>query len=662
MQDVKLHRGSPVYKSLVIYGVAGLLYFAFSLAIWWNVWSTSPTSTATCGCGDPALFMWFLQWPAFALTHGKSILFSTYLFHPTGINLLSNTSVLAIGVPLAPITLAFGPVATLNVASTLAPVMSSLGAFYLIRRWVRWSPGAFAGGLLYGFSPYVLGSLAYAHLMTAALVIPPLVFACLDELLIRQRHSRVRVGVVLGLLVFVQFFVSTEVLAIMAIVVVVGALELCVYGLVRDRTELFKRVRYAVRGLVAGGIVVVVGVGYPAWYALSGPAHLRGRLWPNIAVIGGYTPISFVSPTFGTKPSILLDLGGYLGRVLPSSGYLGVGVIVLVFGGLAIWRSDKVLWFFGVLACVTAVLSLGERKGYWVPWQMFDRTPILENIIEQRFICFTFLFVGVFLAVTMEKSRAWVLSRRSTPEHLSRDRTRRGFAGVAGSALGLAVAGVALGPIAFAFAPALPYHVVPVSLPQWYATKAKKLHSGEVLLTYPAPFSGIQSAMAWQAVDGMRWMQAGGGGPQGVPDRAGAYRPGFLVLSHLGFGFASEPTGTPAELRAVRSALTGWRVTMVVVADQAGKSTLQRGHDPTYAAAFMTAVLKAPPRFSADAWVWGNVPKLLSSEQSTKGTLVPGSIERCRVKARLKRGPPEAAPACVLESFSAERAVVGGRR
>ena len=128
MQDVKLHRGSPVYKSLVIYGVAGLLYFAFSLAIWWNVWSTSPTSTATCGCGDPALFMWFLQWPAFALTHGKSIFFSTYLFHPTGINLLSNTSVLAIGVPLAPITLAFGPVATLNVASTLAPVMSSLAA------------------------------------------------------------------------------------------------------------------------------------------------------------------------------------------------------------------------------------------------------------------------------------------------------------------------------------------------------------------------------------------------------------------------------------------------------------------------------------------------------------------------------------------------------
>ena len=65
-------------------------------------------------------------------------------------NLLANTGVLGIGVPLAPVTWVFGPIATLNVALTVAPVLSALGMFVLLRRWVHWVPAAFVGGLLYG--------------------------------------------------------------------------------------------------------------------------------------------------------------------------------------------------------------------------------------------------------------------------------------------------------------------------------------------------------------------------------------------------------------------------------------------------------------------------------------------------------------------------------
>lgn len=649
----RLSRGSITRRIVFTYLVTGILYLAISVVIWWNVWSANPGTTATCGCGDPALFMWFLEWPAYALTHGKDLFYSTYLFHPTGINLLSNTSVLAIGVPLAPVTLAFGPVATLNVASTLAPALSSLAAFFLIRRWVSWSPAAFVGGLLYGFSPYVLGSLAYAHLMTATLVVPPLVFACLDEIVIRQRYRRIPVGCCLGLLIVIQFFISTEILAITAMVVVVGAIELLVYGLVRDRRELINKIYSAYPGLVVAALVGIAGIGYPAWFALAGPAHLSGRLWPNMSVIGGYTPISFVSPTFGTKPSILLELGGYLGRVLPSSGFLGFGVIAVVVVGIVIWRSKLVLWFFGVLACATAVLSLGERKGYWVPWQMFDRTPVLDNIIEQRFICFTFLCVGVFLAVTMDQCRHFKSASGGAGERIAHRRARTNPKSALGSLFAFVVAGVALGPIVAAFAPALPYDVVPVTLPKWYATEGARMREGAVLLSYPAPFSGIQSAMAWQAVDKMAWMQAGGGGPQGVPDRAGEFRQGFLVLSHLGFGFAPEPAGSFAQLSAVRSALTGWQVSEVVVGDQEGKSAVLRGHNPVYAAAFMTAVLGAPPRFTSNAWVWSDVKNLLASQRGDRGRLASrnaasDAIGRCTNEAMMGRAPPDLVPNCVM--------------
>ena len=139
---------------------AGVGYLLVSLFVWWHVWSSHPTSTTTCGCGDSSLFTWFLAWPAHAISHGLNPLYSTALFHPTGVNLLSNTGVVGIGVVLAPVTWLFGPVATLNVALTLSARRSRpWPCSCSCRRWVTWAPAAFVGGLLYGFSPFILISL-----------------------------------------------------------------------------------------------------------------------------------------------------------------------------------------------------------------------------------------------------------------------------------------------------------------------------------------------------------------------------------------------------------------------------------------------------------------------------------------------------------------------
>ena len=142
-------RGVRGWRSLLVGAVA---YLVLSVGLWWNVWSSHPSSTTTCGCGDSSLFTWFLEWPAYALAHGLNPLYSTYLFHPAGINLLSNTAEVGLGIVLAPVTWAFGPIATLNVALTLSPLLSALAMYVLLRRWVGWAPAAFVGGLLYGFS------------------------------------------------------------------------------------------------------------------------------------------------------------------------------------------------------------------------------------------------------------------------------------------------------------------------------------------------------------------------------------------------------------------------------------------------------------------------------------------------------------------------------
>ena len=142
------------WRSLLI-GTCG--YLLLSFFIWSNVWR-HPTSTTTCGCGDSSLFTWFIEWPAYAISHGLDPFFSTAMHVPGGVNLLANTSVIGLGFVLAPVTWLFGPVASLNVALTLAPVLSALSMFILLRRWVSWTPAAFIGGLLYGFSPFILVS------------------------------------------------------------------------------------------------------------------------------------------------------------------------------------------------------------------------------------------------------------------------------------------------------------------------------------------------------------------------------------------------------------------------------------------------------------------------------------------------------------------------
>ena len=102
------------------------MYLALGFVLWVHAWAEGATTHTLCGCGDPALFLWFFQWPATALAHGQNPFFSTALFHPHGINLLAQTSVTGLSLPLVPVTWIWGPVASLNVASTITPAADRL--------------------------------------------------------------------------------------------------------------------------------------------------------------------------------------------------------------------------------------------------------------------------------------------------------------------------------------------------------------------------------------------------------------------------------------------------------------------------------------------------------------------------------------------------------
>ena len=128
-------------------GGAFAFYLLVSILLWWHVWSSHPTTVTTCGCDDPSLFSWFLEWPAYAVGPRPQPFLLDGPVPSGGHQPAVEHRRAGHRHPAGPVTWLFGPVATLNVASTLGPALSALAMFWLLRRWVRWIPAALVGGL-----------------------------------------------------------------------------------------------------------------------------------------------------------------------------------------------------------------------------------------------------------------------------------------------------------------------------------------------------------------------------------------------------------------------------------------------------------------------------------------------------------------------------------
>jgi hypothetical protein len=602
---------SPRRRSVAAFAVAFAVYLAISVLLWWNVWSTHPTGVTSCACGDASLFLWFLEWPAYAIAHAHNPFYSTALFHPGGIDLLSNTSVLAVGIVLTPVTWLFGPVATLNVASTLGPALSALAMFWLLRRWVRWDPAAFAGGLVFGFSPFVFVNVAGGHLMTSVLVLVPLIVGCLDELYIRQKGKPALVGGILGLLAALEFFISTEVLVIVGICAIVGSVLLAVYAVLTDRGALLQRFPYVVRGLAVAAMVAIVLLAYPLWFALDGPAHFSGLVWPNLrpGIAGGISLDNLWQVHSQTVlRNVMRVVGGYEGPALPEAEYLGLGILVVAGVGVACWWRDTRLWFFGLFTCIAIALSLGVNNPYWVPWRLLVHIPLVRSSVPGRFMIVATLNIATVLAIVVDRTRSSIrdLSGRILGHRTDATSVRHG-SNLFASLIAVGVAAVGIVPIASALATNTPLAAEKVELPRWFADAGPHLTSHQVVLAYPAPFTLVQSAMAWQAVDGLHFAMAGGGGPGGLPSRAGKERAGLEVIAAASFSLLGAPGATEANILAVREALQGWGVTIVVVPDPTGLPRYEVGTNPALAIGLFTLAVGRPPAFEDDAWVWSAV-------------------------------------------------------
>lgn len=610
-------------------------YLGVSLVVLWNVWSSGPSTTTMCACGDSARYLWFISWPAWALRHGHGFFWSTRLFPPTGFNLLDDTSVLAFGVPLIPLTLLFGPVLSLNVALTLAPTVSAAAMYVLLRRWVQWRPAAFVGGLAYGFSLWMLTGITNSWL-NFSIAIPPLLVACVDELVVTRRYRPSRVGVVMGLLVVVQFFVSTELLVITMLLIGAALVALGVLAVLRRWSGRVVSWRSPVLGIATAGGVTAVLLAYPTWFALAGPSHLTGLVWPTITPGWyGITPSSFVSTTIAGGGAIAHRAGGYQGQPLASVASLGWPMLLVLILGLVVLRRHARVWLLagvGVLASWASLSSDRDLVHFPVPFDVLAHLPVIDNVLPIRFVA------GVTFCTCAVVALAADQVHTSIARCGGETATIRGRS-LLGTIAGSLVLVVAFSSLAVDVVRAVPLTSQPATAPRWFVLHGRHLSARDVVLTYPAPFSGIQAPLAWQASDHLTYAVAGGDGPRSALRRAGRARRGEAVFADLTFSTPARRDLSATSEAALATAIRFWVVTLIVIPDPRTLPVYDTGANTAAAAALVAGTLGRAPRFEDDAWVW-RVPRHFIS-RGTSGTW--GCVDR-------HQGDPGAAARCSAAS------------
>ena len=549
-----------------------------ALAVWLlgATWSAPTTRTLGGGRGDPGVFLWFLRWTPFAAGRQISPFFSDWLNHPHGVNLMWNTWVPLPGLLLAPLTLAFGPVLSLNVLLTLGYGLSAWSAYAAIRRYVPNHGAAAAGGLVYGFSPAMIAHAHHPNLLLVFLL--PWLFVLVDEVLVRQRWSPLWLGVVLGLVAAAQLLIGEELLLATGLLSAVLAVVL---ALSRPR-EVPGRAGPALAALGISLLVFAPLAYLPLKAQLTGPARVRADITPEVR--GSSDLLAVVTPNRLTAiaPEAAIRLGDRFQGTKET--YLGAPMLLVAVAVVVARRRSLAVRAGFAMLVVCLLLSFGARlrvggrpSGVALPWTALESLPLVQNMVPSRLAVFTALFAGLLLAAAVDG--LWRLG------------------GWAWRVLAVLTAAVVLA----ALVPPEPFRAPPVlATPAFFGDGGvRALPRDGVALVVPFPRAGRRNeAMVWQAEAGM-WFKMPGGYFVG-PDPGGAARHDApptttsVILNRIQRG-RRPPELTPELRRRIAADFATWRVASVVLGPMDHREAM---------AGFLTDLLGRSPATAGGVAVW----------------------------------------------------------
>ncbi len=478
-------RGNVMATGLVV-----VTYLLLAILANWNAWTTG-ASRALQGSQDPKLNAWLVGWTPFAVSHGLNPFFSSWVNVPYGVNYSANVGIPVLGIIASPITALWGPVAASNFLISLAFFGSAIGGYCFVRHWTTWRPAAFLGGLLFGFSPYIVAE-GIAHIHTMFVCLVPFIFIVLDEIFVRQRYSQKVMGVILGLLLIAQYFISSEVLATTALLAAIAGILVALF----NHREVRDHVMAALPGVAIALGLAVIFVAYPVYYSLRGP------LTYNLVLPSGQYQSDLLSAVLPTSNQLIAPASStaisdhFANNLSENSAYVGIPLTAFLLAAVVLCRRSKVVVIGVLLTLIAYVISLGSpllvsntNTHLHLPGGILRHVPLMSGAVLARVSVFVFLFAALVLGVAAERLRWW-----------------SGWPSWAGIPIAVIVSGAVLVPLF----PALPYPEIVVDTPAFFTTDAvDAVPQGSVAIVYPPTTPVDADSTLWQASAGMRFKMPG---------------------------------------------------------------------------------------------------------------------------------------------------------
>ncbi len=538
---------------------------------------------------DQAFFEWVLANGARVLTHGANPFVSNQLGAPNGVNMMANTSILGLSLPMAPITLLFGVRVSFLVLLIVGMAATGCSWYLMLTRKMRLARGpAYLGAALCGFGPALVAHANGHPNIVAQFLIPWLIW----HVLALARGARpVRTGLILAALVVWQFFINEELLFI-------TALTFAIFGaawLAQRPTGWRRSVRRLVGGLAVTAAVTVPLLAYPLFVQFFGPQHYHG-LMPRIHDFGADLASfgSFASESIGGNPA---TSGHVAQNAAEENTFFGIPLLLVAgFFFWYLWRRPAVR-ALAVAAAVLAFFSLGihirvrgRLTGLPGPYDLIRSMPLLDSVVPTRLALAITPILGILLALGCAQLFP-ALARAGT-----------GPVGVPVRALVGVLLAAALITVAPTPIPAVGGTPVPgfISSGEW----REYVPAGMSLVTVPLPQPYNVQPMRWSALTGDELRLAGGYflGPSDDPkdpdDRRAVFAPSPRPSEQLWQDAAQTgdvpPIGRP-ELAQFRVDLAYWHAAVLV---------LSPGHQEEALWKTLLALVGRPPAWVGGVWVW----------------------------------------------------------
>lgn len=550
--------------------LAALGFTAVAVYVLEQQWR-SPTSGYLVGSGqDQRMWEWFFAVAAHSVTQFQNPLGTVLQNYPQGVNLMANTAMFGVSLPLAPVTLLFGPTFTWTLVLTAGLAGTAFAWYWLLSRYVVESTAAAViGGLFCGFAPAMI-SHANGHPNFVAMGLLPLILACVVAL---ARGAGPRTTVLLGVLVAAQILLGEEPLLILAI----GFGIFTVAYLAAHPRQALPTIRTALKPLLVAAAIALAITAIPLWWQFFGPQSYEfidhGPMGNDLKAL-----LQFPAQSVGGQLSPGQDVA-----INPTehNAYFGWPLLALVTGA-AVWlRRSPTARAAAITTAVMCLLSLGAEltvgrgsTGIDLPWSWLERVPLLESVLETRFAMGAIPAIAVLLALATE-------------------RALRQRAALVPWLLLLLVALLPLTPTPLPSVDRAP-------APEFFAdgTWRDYVSSGSVV-TVPLPRPEDARALTWQIEADFGFPLAGGYfvGPVG-PEKKAKYgpddRPTALLLAQTQ-KTGVVPTVTDAERRQAVADLRFWRADVMVLPHGSNEAALRQT---------VQRLLGDPGHQAGDVWVW----------------------------------------------------------